>query len=159
MNYTHVYIMQGAPGSGKSTTVKSLKNIFGKEQDTVICSADDFHIKHGEYRFDIKKAGIAHLECQFKFRQALLDKRSLVIVDNTNTTYQSVSVYYDMFRHYIEAGQGEFKIARPKTPWYFDPNELAKRNVHNVDLTTVTNMVNNIKAFSLNEIVGDIVWI
>jgi tRNA uridine 5-carbamoylmethylation protein Kti12 len=151
--------MQGAPGSGKSTTAKSLKTLFGKESETVVCSADDFHYKDGEYRFDIRKANIAHLECQFKFRQALLDKKSLVIVDNTNTTIQSVSVYYDMFKHYIDNECGEFKIARPKTPWYFNPNELVRRNTHNVDLTTITNMVNNIKTFSLNEIVGDIVWI
>lgn len=83
-----LYIMQGAPGSGKSTIAKMIANGLPYEDPSVasatIVSADSFFCDaKGNYHFDRSKIKEAHESCRSKaFR--LMDNGQSVIVDNTN---------------------------------------------------------------------------
>lgn len=95
-----VVILRGLPGSGKSHYVDHfhvswIRNCGRDEKIVpVICSADDFFMVDGEYRFDPSAIGLAHAECFRKFVDAVNNKavRS-VIVDNTNITQAEFSPY------------------------------------------------------------------
>ena len=81
-------ILRGLPGSGNSTLVGNLK-------DPVICSADHFFKKSGEYKFNARYLGAAHGECKDKFKNAILNEEELIVIDNTNTTYGEYKYYLD----------------------------------------------------------------
>lgn len=75
--------MRGLPGSGKSTWARSLaKRCSGSAQ---ICSADDYFIRDGQYKFDPRGLTSAHASCLTKFLDAMLEGTKCIIVDNTNT--------------------------------------------------------------------------
>lgn len=74
-------VMQGAPGSGKSTVARILAQLF----NATICSTDDFHFdSDGVYRFKPNKIREYHRACARKAFE-LMDAGKSVIVDNTNT--------------------------------------------------------------------------
>jgi hypothetical protein len=74
-------VMQGAPGSGKSTEAKRLQAEFGID---AIVSADDYHTgADGVYRFDYRRVGECHERAQNAARLLMMESKSL-IVDNTN---------------------------------------------------------------------------
>ena len=75
-------IMRGLPGSGKSTLAKE---IASGSKSFVICSADDFFMKDGEYVFNPKLLWKAHEICIKKFEANLKKETEIVILDNTNT--------------------------------------------------------------------------
>ena len=79
---TSMIIMQGTPGSGKTTVAVMLAK---KHPNAVVVSADDFFVKSGAYSFDRSKLALAHESCKQKARDALLSKKA-VIVDNCNAT-------------------------------------------------------------------------
>ncbi len=75
-----LYVMQGIPGSGKSTVAKQIQAATG----AVICSTDDYFTgADGVYRFDPTKLAEYHKANQDKAKEALEAGKS-VIVDNTN---------------------------------------------------------------------------
>ena len=46
-------IVRGIPGCGKST--------FAELLGSAICTADDFHMKDGEYKWIQERVGLAHV--------------------------------------------------------------------------------------------------
>jgi len=88
-----VVIMQGVPGSGKTTVAKKISRITG----AVICSTDDFWGK--DYDFDARKLKEAH-EWNQKRVEDLLEKGASVIVDNTNIRKEHADPYIDMADRY-----------------------------------------------------------
>lgn len=85
-----LFIMRGYPGSGKSHKAKEIS----KEFDATICSADDYWMKDGQYKFNANKLEDAHNECYHKFLQSVKNHKN-VIIDNTNLLPKS-------FHRYIE---------------------------------------------------------
>lgn len=83
-----MYVLRGVPGSGKST--------FGRTLGGVVCSADHYFEKTGEYKFDPRRLGDAHRECYERARAACEDKVEIVVIDNTNTTVAECKAYYDL---------------------------------------------------------------
>lgn len=73
--------MRGVSGSGKSTKARELCEGYG----SVVCSADEYFMADGEYKFDPAKLGQAHAWCQGRFSAALEANVDVVVVDNTNT--------------------------------------------------------------------------
>src|SRR5690606_26970935 len=130
-------IMQGVPGSGKSTwaqtAVKPGPNTLAKVS---IVSADHYFTDpvSGEYRFNPAKLGEAHASCMRAFLWACEDASasSTVIVDNTNITIDQMSPYYLVARAY----KATVEIVRVQC----DPALAAARNSHGVPRETVLRM-------------------
>lgn len=85
-------LMQGPPGSGKSTVAAGM--------GCVRVSADDYMTEGGIYRFDPKRLGYAHDSCKNMARHHMAGAEPLVIVDNTNTRRSEVAPYYGMAEQY-----------------------------------------------------------
>lgn len=127
-------IMRGIPGSGKSTVVDMLKGMYG---DVSVCSADNYFINNGEYKFIIEDIAVAHWGCQDKFREALEEGIEWVICDNTNTRPREYKMYIDWAKEY---GYQSIVIV-------LEPGDIEthfKRNIHNVPIATVQMMHNRL---------------
>lgn len=135
-----VLIARGLPGSGKSTKVRKMAGELAEQgRAVVVCSSDDFYVCPGckEYHWSADRIGFAHGWCRAKFDQALEDGVDVVIVDNTNVTVRECRHYAVMAR---EHGY-DVKFLEPDTPWAFDVDELAKRNVHRVPREAIERML------------------
>lgn len=84
-----VFCMRGLPGSGKDTYINERWN----RDKIAVCSADDFFIVNGEYRFDFSKLGAAHVACMQKFLKAVASDVETVVVSNTNINMLEISPY------------------------------------------------------------------
>ncbi len=95
-------IMRGLPGSGKSTTARSLGG--------VVLSSDDYFMVGGIYRFDVARLGLAHEWNQDRARKACEAGEPHVVIDNTNTRRWEMEAYksiarrngYDVREHTVE---------------------------------------------------------
>lgn len=126
MNDRRVVIMRGISGSGKSTYAKT--NFPG----AVICSADHYFMRDGEYHWDRDKLGDAHGQCFGRFKQSLIDGAPLIVIDNTNIRRREVARYFD------EATQFGYSVSVIRVTC--DPALAALRNVHAVPAEMVEAM-------------------
>ena len=85
-------VLRGTSGSGKTTKAKELA--AGK--DAVICSADNFFMVDGHYKFDAKLLKKAHAQCFSEAQEAINKRVSLVIIDNTNTQKWEYKKYEEL---------------------------------------------------------------
>ena len=85
-------IFRGLPGSGKTTLAE---NLF-----QYVCSADDFFIKDGEYKFDATKLHQAHKKCLEKCSYGMAIKVKKIAVANTNTTFKEFKKYIELAKEY-----------------------------------------------------------
>lgn len=127
-----VIILRGVSGSGKSTFADYLSKL---SSDTIVCTADDYMMVNGEYKFDPKKLGFAHLSCQHKFIEALKNNVNLVIVANTNTAEKDVRVYLDEAKTF---GYQVFSLVIE--------NRHGNTDVHSVPSETKIKQANTIKS-------------
>ena len=125
-----VYLIRGPSGAGKSTFVKTIHREF------VICSADNFFMVAGEYKFDANLLSRAHNQCMKDFLNALSDQQDVIVVDNTFTKIWELDNYVRAARlrgYDVEIVELEVKTV--------DEIRLcAKRNVHQVPLAVVARM-------------------
>lgn len=94
-----MFVMRGLPGSGKSTIVSKLKEVYGENDlnDFVICSADQYFLQNdGSYKFDSTNLKEAHLYCQNKARESVNNRTSTVVIDNTNVMKWEMQPYLRM---------------------------------------------------------------
>lgn len=133
-----VVIMRGIPGSGKTTIRKE------RYPNALVCSADDYHMVDGVYKFDPAKAGFAHAWCLKKFVLAVNGdlgtfancRAETVVVDNTNSRVLEIAPYFRV----AEAFGVPVKILRVHCQI-----EMALcRGTHNVPASTVFEMYANI---------------
>lgn len=121
------YILRGLPGSGKSTFAASLRPL-----SCVVCSADDYFMRDGAYRFDPNKLGKAHTCCMLKFKQAISAQVQIIVVDNTNTTKREYREYQRL------AKESGYKVIIKKFECSIE--DSVKRNTHNVPEATIRKM-------------------
>ncbi|XP_063410923.1 2',3'-cyclic-nucleotide 3'-phosphodiesterase-like [Mytilus trossulus] len=120
-----MFIMRGVSGSGKSTLVKLIGNIY---RDSRICSADQYFMKNGEYRFDKSNLSIAHEKCDEKAKKACLNGVPVVVIDNTNVKRWEMSSYLAL----AFTNNYPVVVVQPRTPWSKDADKLAELNSHGV---------------------------
>lgn len=129
MNTKTLYIMRGLPGSGKSTAAKLLsEHVF---------STDDFFMVDGEYKFDPAFLAANHVKNQTAVLNAMAKGLAPIVVANTATKAWEMKPYVSM----AEAHGYEVVICYPETPWAWDADECAKRNVHGVPLHAIRAML------------------
>lgn len=124
-------ILRGLPGSGKSQMARRLV------RDGIIHSTDDYHIKNGEYEFDVENIEKFH---HFNLIASIRSMKmciSPIIIDNTNIVASHCIGYVEQGKIYGY----EIIIMEPNTSWAFDVEELMKRNVHDVPRETITEML------------------
>lgn len=117
-------IMRGAPGSGKSSVVKSLGNIV------TTFSTDDLFIKNGIYTHDRNELSKNH-KINFKNFSEALGKIQGICVDNTSINYQD---YIKYINSAVDNGYITIILQCKK----LDPNLLFSRNIHGVSLEIIT---------------------
>lgn len=123
-----VIIIRGISGSGKSTFAKLIS------EPKVVCTADDFFEKDGQYNFDPTKLGVAHGQCMLKFERALNNPEvENIVVANTNTKPSD-------YKFYVERAS-EFEI-----PVFFVVLEKrhSTENVHGVGEETLKRQLDNL---------------
>lgn len=129
-----VTILQGIPGSGKSTLIPVDRKIR-------IVSADHYFVGgDGHYRFDPHKLPDAHGACLRSFaRYSAKPDADELVVDNTNTTVAEVAPYYALAQAYGH----EVRIVHLDC----EPEVGAARNLHGVGLEACRSMAARIWKF------------
>lgn len=118
-----VVILSGISGSGKSTIAAALA-ANAENGKAVICSADDFFMQDGTYKFDFTKRGAAHAACLRKFVALITECENDIVVDNTNTSAVEIAPYVALAAAYgVECEIVTILI---------DPVVAAQRNTHGV---------------------------
>ena len=120
----------GAPGSGKTTLAKSLINSGLADEHF---EADMFMMENGKYKFDPKKLGYVHKECQKAVENALKQGKN-VIVSNTNIKPFERNIYINM------ANQYNYKVQLIRLSGNFG-------NVHGVPEEKVKEMAENLEKY------------
>jgi len=129
-NSLTMFILRGLPGSGKSTVVRKLKEVY---PEASVCSADEYFLSMGVYEYDKTKLKDAHVFSQNKAEEQCKSLVNTVIVDNTNVKKWEIVPYLK-----IASSKGyTVVIVEPKTPWKFDPDELVTKNLHNVSRSKI----------------------
>jgi len=125
--------MRGIPGSGKSTKANRLA-----DPDGIICSADDFFMVNGEYKFDRNRISAAHNQCWNKFCVAVKNGVEIVIVDNTNTRNRE-------FKRYVKFAEKYGYNVDTVLIEEFDVVKCFKRNTHAVPFETIQRMADQLQ--------------
>jgi predicted kinase len=135
-----VIVMQGIPGSGKSTDIKG-QVWWMPSGGLAVVSADHYFVElgGGTYAFDPSKLPEAHGKCLRRFIEALQAGAEVVIVDNTNTTAVECAPYMAA----AAAWGYEAEIRRIEC----DPEVAAARNTHGVPAAGVKAMAERLAAF------------
>ena len=120
-------LLRGVPGSGKTTVAETLA--FNPAGAYTVCTADDYFMKDGEYKWNPKFIGAAHKWCQDKCRKAMENGEARVFVANTNTQMKEMKVYFDMAKEY---GYTVFSLVVE--------NRHGGKNVHGVPEATLDAM-------------------
>ncbi|XP_066516814.1 NEDD4-binding protein 2-like 2 [Hoplias malabaricus] len=127
-------LMRGVPGSGKTTLAKE---ILSSGPNGLILSTDDYFFQKGGYFFDPTLLGDAHDWNQKRAKEAMLEGRSPVIIDNTNVKAWEMKPYVALALHYGY----RVEFVEPDTSWKCDPIELEKRNTHGVPRESIAKML------------------
>lgn len=132
----HLLIIRGVSGSGKSTVAELLQGYFDCNDTAyagrgVICCADDFFMKDGEYKFNANALGLAHKACKDKCEKAMKAGETRIIVSNTSTTEKEIKPYISLAEKY-----GYMTIS------LIVENRHAGKNVHGVPEDVLGKMKN-----------------
>jgi predicted kinase len=94
-------ILQGIPGSGKSTHARKFADACNDQgQRAYICSADDYYQTPTGWRYVPGVAHLAHGQCFKSAIRAIHSGYNVVIIDNTNTSVAEVAPYVALGQAY-----------------------------------------------------------
>lgn len=129
-----LYILRGPPGVGKSHYVG---RIAPAAQQVVVCSADDYFERDGEYVFDAEKLPEAHTECLGKVISAMQSGCENIAVDNTNTRRWE----YDNYVLLAQLAGYRVQIVEIMPETVEEMRKCAARNQHGVPAAAIAAMV------------------
>jgi len=135
-------VLRGLPGSGKTHvrthSFSQLFNAHDNKLDTgyIICSADDFFTKDGEYHFDPLLLPEAHKACFMKFVEAVNAETPHILIDNTNIH----AAEYAPYMTYAQAFDYTTEIV---TVWASVETAM-KRQTHEVPLNIMLRMYSDL---------------
>ncbi|GIX82485.1 NEDD4-binding protein 2-like 2 [Caerostris extrusa] len=132
--YRTMIILRGLPGSGKSYLAKYLASL---DDHCIILSTDDFFNCNGKYVFNWTRLEAAHNWNQSRAKQAVLDGRGPIIIDNTNIEVWEMMPYVSMAKQFGY----RLEILEPGTPWKFEVSTLADKNTHGVRNEKIAKML------------------
>jgi tRNA uridine 5-carbamoylmethylation protein Kti12 len=140
-----VIIMQGIPGSGKSSAAEMRAHKYYEEMTgcTIISNDDYFIDEDGNYNFDYRRMNSAVARTIREFVYEITDEIEVIIVDNTNTTPLECAVFVDLARAF------DYEIEFVRT--VCDPAIAFKRNKHGVPEGTIRKMANRLDQFTFSK--------
>lgn len=137
-------LMRGLSGSGKSTLAAKL----AAENGGIVISADDYFVgPDGVYRHDRSQIRQAHIDAQDRIAAAFRNRCRYVIADNTHITRRDMEAYLGLAARFGTA----VELVEPTTPWAWDAEECAKRNVHQVPRDIVIGMRDRYQTMTTTE--------
>jgi predicted kinase len=89
----NLIILRGLSGSGKSTVGR----LFGTK---AICSADDYFMRNGVYRWYGAGLSHAHDWCIRKCRRFMKKQAPIIVIDNTSPRERDLVPYQDLARQF-----------------------------------------------------------
>lgn len=116
-------IARGIPGCGKSSFAELLTIPYN------ICTADDYFITDGVYKFNPDKLHIAHRVCQEKCSNLMEQNTERIVVANTSTTLKEFNPYLDLAKQY---GYKVYSV--------IVENRHGNKDIHNVPVETLEAM-------------------
>jgi predicted kinase len=136
-------IVRGPSGSGKSTWVKN------NYPTAKVCSADNFFMRNGEYKFNLQFLSQAHASCMGDVLASLKLGRPVIVVDNTNIRLWEIE-------NYILAGElAGYDVSIFTTmPTSLTAEELALRNTHGVSVEIIRNHLKNYERHPIETPIG-----
>jgi predicted kinase len=130
-NMTHIIILRGISGAGKSTMVEKISK-DRKYKDVFICSSDHYFMKDGQYKYNPDKIIDAHNYCMRRFLMELPNNHEAIFVDNTN-----IQMWH--FMGYVQVAQAlgcTIEIVEVKR----DLKNCVRENIHGVPLVCIEAM-------------------
>lgn len=88
----NLIILRGLPGSGKSTLASIIS--------TNVCTADDYFMIDGEYKYDVTKLYEAHKYCESECERYMKEGYYKVVVANTSIKSSHLKRYYKLAEKY-----------------------------------------------------------
>jgi len=88
-----VIILRGVSGAGKSTVAK----LFNTK---AICSADDYFMRNGEYKWYGAGLRYAHAWCERKCELFMKAGAEVIVIDNTSVKAKDSKAYYVLAKEF-----------------------------------------------------------
>ena len=118
-------IVRGIPGCGKSTFAKLLTN------EEAICTADEFMMVDGVYKFRVEKLARAHAKCKEKCEALMSMAQPKIVVANTSTTNRETKPYHDLA---VKYGYKVFSIIVENKHGGIDEHNVPKETLDKMKL-------------------------